>query len=83
MGATVDRALTVADVALLLGVSKTTIRDWASKGDFPPPRAFGPKLLRWLESDVIGWMRSRPAAHEVPERRAMTESALGARRARQ
>ena len=75
-----DRALTVGDVAELLGVSRTTVREWVSRGKFPQPRAFGPKLLRWLESDVDRWMRARPAARDVPERRALTDAALVARR---
>ena len=79
-GDPVDRALTVGDVAELLGVSRTTVREWVSRGEFPPPRAFGPKLLRWLSSDVDDWMQTRLPAHEVPERRALTDAALVARR---
>ena len=75
-----DRTLTVDDVARLLGISKTTVREWVSKGALPPPRAFGPKLVRWLESEIDDWMRSRPAARQMPERRAMTADALGTRR---
>ena len=77
-----DRALTIGQVAERLSISTTTVREWAANGTLPPPRATGPKLLRWLESELDAWLASRPLASEAPGRNAITGAALAARRAR-
>jgi prophage regulatory protein len=53
-----DRFLPVADVSRKVGLCKTTIYNYVSKGTFPAPIPTGTKRVAWLESEIDTWMQS-------------------------
>lgn len=55
-----ETALTLQQVATQVGASKATIKRWVAAGDFPPPRRLGPRTVRWLLSEVDGWLSAAP-----------------------
>jgi predicted DNA-binding transcriptional regulator AlpA len=71
--------LRIADVAQMLGVSASTIDNWARTAGFPPGRRLGGPRSRkiWLEADLHAWI-NRPAdkvpanvsAEKIDEREA-------------
>lgn len=54
----VDKALTVREVAVKVGVSTNTIKRWVSIGNFPKGKKYSPRIIRWFESDVEKWIQS-------------------------
>lgn len=62
------RILRTAELAELLGVSRTTLWRWQREGNFPPPIQLGHGTERplhgWLEQDVLDWLSSRPHVGE-------------------
>ena len=57
-----DRFLSAEELERKLGMHRTTIYRAVKAGTFPPGRQLGPQTVRWLESEIDAWMRSRPAA---------------------
>ena len=57
-----DRLLRRLEVEKLTGLSRSSIYRLISKGKFPPPVRVSDAAVRWKESDVTGWIQSRPAA---------------------
>jgi prophage regulatory protein len=55
-----DKFLRAAAVTALTGLSRTSL--WRSErvGDFHKRRQLGANSVAWLESEVLGWMQSRP-----------------------
>ena len=55
------------------GLSRSTIYNKVSLGDFPLPISLGPRAIGWLESDVDAWLEAQigksrpliPKAHET------------------
>lgn len=40
----------------------TTLLEWIAAQDFPPGFRLGPNSRAWFATDVIAWLKSRPAA---------------------
>lgn len=53
---TAPRLLTTAQVAEMLNVPHTTLRAWRHKGEGPKSFALGKRAVRYVESDVTGWI---------------------------
>ena len=56
------RYLTVKQVAAALNVSRSTLWRWVKGGYFVKPVRLGPKVTRFLESDVLAWAREKTEA---------------------
>jgi prophage regulatory protein len=64
-----EHLLSRAEVMARTGLSRQTIYNWlAIPGRFPQPRKLGSTRLGWLESEVQGWINSRPLA-EYPAKK--------------
>ena len=50
--------LDVTAMCELLGVSRTTLWQWARRGFMPSPLRLGPKLLRWEKQSIEDWLKS-------------------------
>ena len=48
--------LRTSDVLSLVGISRSTLDLWISKGYFPKPHKLGGKLNVWSISDVEAWL---------------------------
>lgn len=46
----------------LTGLSRSTIYDLMSRGQFPRPVKLTGRAVAWPESKIIEWLESRPAA---------------------
>ena len=55
-----DKYLRLSDVEIMTGVSRASVYGWMRKGEFPRGRAVGGRATRWLESEILEWMRSKP-----------------------
>ena len=55
-----DRLLRRAEVERLTGLSRSAIYDKMKKGEFPVPKKVGPHAVRWLRSEVRGWIDDAP-----------------------
>ena len=53
------RFLRISEVEALTGLSRTTIYEWSADGRFPPPVRLSERAVRWVESEVVGWMEER------------------------
>lgn len=52
------------EVAPLLGVSKVTLSRWRRRGEGPPWRRLGPRLIRYPEAELVAWLGARQEARE-------------------
>ena len=62
-----ERMMRMAEVVQVTGLSKTTLWRRVKAGDFPPPVRFGSLATRsvgWRESEIEGWLNSRPVFDE-------------------
>lgn len=57
-----DRLLRRCDVEARTGLSRTSIYRLMREGLFPEPLKVGPKAVRWVESEIAGWLAARPRA---------------------
>ena len=57
-----DRLLRRPQVEEITGMGRSSIYRLMQDGDFPPPVRVGPAAVRWRESDITGWLESRPLA---------------------
>jgi prophage regulatory protein len=55
-----DKILRKKTVLSLIGVSNTTLWRLERQGKFPARRRISPRLVGWLQSDVLTWLNSRP-----------------------
>lgn len=55
-----DRFLRRSDVEAWTGLSRATIYRLMSAGKFVRPYRIGKNSVRWLQSEVQGWMNERP-----------------------
>jgi len=49
----------------LTGMCSATIWRWEREGIFPRRRQLGPATVRWVESEVLDWLASRPVVGEI------------------
>ena len=54
------RVLNVRDVVGMTGLSKATIWREEKSGAFPKRINLTPRRVGWIESEIIGWLESRP-----------------------
>lgn len=57
-----DRYLTRSEVENLCGLSRSTIYRLMRQDQFPVPIKVGPRAVRWLSTEVEGYLKSRPRA---------------------
>lgn len=78
-----DRMLDKDEVADVTKLSASTIEEQVRQGSFPKPRVISKKRTAWLASEVVEWMRERPASErKVPLRQTRSPvTAAGAGRA--
>ena len=56
-----ERLVRQAEVMRMTGLSRTAIWELERRGEFPRRRRIGARTVAWLESELVEWMRSRPA----------------------
>ena len=56
------RYLTVKQVASVLNVSQSTLWRWVKSGYLVKPVRLGPKVTRFLESDLLAWAMEKSEA---------------------
>lgn len=55
--------LTVGDIASRYAVTRRTVRNWLSRGEFPPPDLrLNKRVIRWRQSSIEKFERQRGAA---------------------
>ena len=52
------------------GLSRSEIDRLEAAGKFPPRRLIGKAAVAWLASEVVAWMRARPAIQARGQRAA-------------
>ena len=55
------RFLRVSEVQARMGLARSTICVWAAQGRFPPAIRLSARAVRWIEADVMEWLRERVA----------------------
>jgi phage terminase Nu1 subunit (DNA packaging protein) len=58
-----ERYVTAAELAELMGVSVRTVKQWTSDG--MPSETWGMRARRYLPSEAAAWARSRPTRHKL------------------
>lgn len=56
------RLLTLRQVMAMTGMSKSAIYAEKAAGRFPVPVRVGARGVRWIESEVVAYINSRPRA---------------------
>lgn len=54
-----ERILRLPEVKARVGVGRSTLYDWMSRGTFPQPMKLGARLVGWRESDIAAWIEAR------------------------
>ena len=54
-----DILLTVDEAAARLKISKHTLNRWRVTGEGPPFVKYGPRLVRYVESELDNWAQER------------------------
>lgn len=62
--ADVEQALRIEAVAELVDLSPSTVYRLAREGRFPSPRRVTERVPRWLRSEIIAWLQTRPRLYE-------------------
>lgn len=57
-----EKALREGEVENMVGLKKSRIRELEAAGEFPRRRVFGARSVRWLQSEILEYIQSRPAA---------------------
>ncbi len=55
-----DRLLRRSEVERMTGLSRSAIYSKMRKGEFPAPKKVGPNAVRWLRSEIRGWIDDAP-----------------------
>ncbi len=58
-----ERFLNIDQVCDQVGAGRTTVYEMVKKGDFPKPLKFSRRAVRWTESSVQAWIRTRIEKH--------------------
>jgi excisionase family DNA binding protein len=76
--------LEAAEVARMLGVSRSYVRVLAREGGLPPPVWRNRKVVRWDRAEVLAWVEEKRASSRDEARRSLArrKEAAGARGAR-
>jgi predicted DNA-binding transcriptional regulator AlpA len=56
-----ERLVTQAHVLRLVGLSRASLHRLRTQGAFPRPVQVAGRRIAWRHSDVLSWLRSRPA----------------------
>ena len=64
-----DAILRLPEVAKRIGLSRSTIWQYARQGKFPKPVKLGVRAVGWRESELNDWIESR-ACPSTADRRA-------------
>lgn len=56
-----DRVIRATEAARMLGVGRTSFYELVKGKDFPRPIALGERARGFLESELVGWLKSRRA----------------------
>lgn len=48
-------------VPQITGLERSTLYERIKRGDFPKPVTIGSSAVRWIESEVIGWVQQQIA----------------------
>jgi prophage regulatory protein len=59
------RLIGLREVMSLVGLRKSAIYDWISRGLFPQPVHLGSRCVRWPEAEVHRWIAERLAEREA------------------
>lgn len=59
------KLLRLEEVIEITGLSRASIYRYEACGRFPKRRQVGPNAVRWLDEDLIEWMKSRPPVPET------------------
>lgn len=62
-----EKVLRLPMVLEKIGVCRSTIYAWVSKGAFPSPIQLGERSVGWKETDVDFWLKQRSYSSEVSE----------------
>ena len=54
------RLLRRAEVERRCGICRSTVYQLMQEKEFPAPVRIGPRAVRWRETDIDAWIRSRP-----------------------
>lgn len=52
--------ISIKEVMIITGLSKTTIYSMVKKGEFPRPKRPTPRRVRWKITDVEKWINKLP-----------------------
>lgn len=58
----IDRALKIGEVREPVGLGTSRIYELEKAGQFPRRRLFGARSVRWLQSEILEYIQTRPAA---------------------
>lgn len=59
------RLLRLTEVKAIAGLGTSTIYRRMDAGTFPRPRALSPGCVRWIEADVLSWVKALPETGRV------------------
>ncbi len=57
-----DRALPIKEVEDMVGLKVSRIYELEKAGQFPKRRVFGTRSVRWLLSEIMEYINTRPEA---------------------
>jgi len=57
-----ERALKISEVRQIVGLGTSRIYELEKEGKFPKRRVFGARSVRWLQSEILDYIKSRPEA---------------------
>jgi prophage regulatory protein len=60
-----QRVQRLPEVKATTGLSRSTIYEAMSRGDFPKPIRLGLRAVGWPESEITAWLESRKAQREA------------------
>ena len=61
-----DRLLRLKEVLGLCSFGRSTLYRRMRDDDFPEPVKIGPRAVRWVYSEIVAWIESRPRAMGEP-----------------
>ena len=57
-----EKAMKISEVKAMVGLGTSRIYELERDGLFPAQRVFGARSVRWLQSEVLQYIQSRPKA---------------------